>query len=589
MNQKQHRQNNRPSQQVPSTSTTPPRQSLTTSQQQRQAEQQLQLQPNTHFDYQPMPLAQEENQGEYGSDFQNGYEDFETQRPGLVRGRKYRHFGSTFMLPDASQASLHAAFNARDGRQSWLLYKELYRYDRLGQLQPDDHTTLLGFHTTYHLPHLAARFASRVAYNMRKLRIPLDHRDYHCLMLCHLRNKNDVARIMKCFQDMQIRDGLKPDVRAYCILIASLGRAGKLRAALETYEDMCEQCPGSSVDIEARALVIEAYGYAHDLEGAEHVFADSIALPNAEYINGRGLSPTCVDRRIWEAMIRAYAMSGRLDDALRVFRSMDGGPSSPVVEKDLETFDAVIQACEVSGDLDTAWTIWNELKEWSRQRWESRTVKTGEILLGDEGGESLSSATTTSAAVVSRSASSSATVIPTQDELFEDPTTLPVRSPQYSDQMDNSYNTLPLTTEALLSKHIRPKSGPGPVAPLPVTYTRMLHILSDRVSSSPHNQHQFSISSSSSSPANLSQTTTLDDVLCMWSEYRLAHGIPDSPEAFEYVIEAQFRVGDVEGALEWFDGMAEWGFPADFDLENKCAAKRAEIEREKSRFALQEF
>ncbi|KAI8920807.1 hypothetical protein DFJ77DRAFT_426143 [Powellomyces hirtus] len=242
--------------------------------------------------------------------------------------------------------ALHDAFRQHNIRLAWQVYKEMFRKDTLHQMEADDHTTVLGYLTTHTLPLLGALHASRAMENMRRYGHQPDLRDYHAVMLCHLRN-NDARRCALMFQRM-LEDGVQPDLRAYTLLLAGYAQAKHFTGAQMVWKRMGAKVPGARADMDAWAIMIEACGRCSELE-------EGVKL----YKKVQREVPGRLDRKVHEAMIKAYGAVKQIGPALTIFRQIkDGIAASPV---DLETYDAVISGCETAQDLEMASELWEEL------------------------------------------------------------------------------------------------------------------------------------------------------------------------------------------------------------------------------------
>ncbi|TPX72794.1 hypothetical protein SpCBS45565_g00136 [Spizellomyces sp. 'palustris'] len=247
--------------------------------------------------------------------------------------------------------ALHAALRSHNIRQAWQVYKNMYRAGKYDTLHADDHSTMLGWLTAHTLPSLAAIHAARVLANMRRSGHRLDLRDYHATMLCHLRN-NDLRRVAEAFKAIRA-DGERPDARAFNLLIAAYGQAKDLRGAFRAWEQMKREVPGAQADMDSWAVMIEACGISNRIEEAERL-CDQLRAANA-----------FSDRKVYEAIIRAYGVNGDLEKALKVFGELKDGRARENV--DLETYDGIILACEAVDDVETAQELWDELREFCRE------------------------------------------------------------------------------------------------------------------------------------------------------------------------------------------------------------------------------
>lgn len=271
-------------------------------------------------------------------------ENLPTAPSWTVKPRKRPITGSIDMAGSSIEA-LHSAFRAHDVRQAWQVYKQIFRSNTVQALHADDHSTLLGWLTTHTLPRLGALHASRVMTNMRRYGHRPDLRDYHAMMLCHLRN-NDSRRCAETFKQIT-EEGERPDARAYNLLLAAYGQAKDLKGTLRVWDRMKRDLPGARADMDSWAIMIEACGSAGRIDEALAIY---------EQLNE---SKARLDRKVYEALIRSYGMNGMSAAALMVFRDLKNRQNG--LEVDLETYDAIIRACHTAEDAETALELWQEL------------------------------------------------------------------------------------------------------------------------------------------------------------------------------------------------------------------------------------
>ncbi|KAI9017650.1 hypothetical protein BC832DRAFT_545311 [Gaertneriomyces semiglobifer] len=250
-------------------------------------------------------------------------------------------------IVSSTPEALHASLRAHDIRRAWNVYKQMSREGKLYKLHGDDHTAILSWLTCHTHPKLAAIFASRVHANMRKYNIALDLRDYHSLMLCHLRN-NDPRRVAQLFQKLLLHR-IKPDARAYTLMLAAYGQAGDYTAATRIWSRMRAELPGARADMDSWATMIDVCGKVGDAAEAFKLFAELRA------------SKARIDRKVFEALIRALGAGGHIEAAFELFKELKDGKHGTTV--DLETYDAIIAACEAADDRESARKLWSELLE----------------------------------------------------------------------------------------------------------------------------------------------------------------------------------------------------------------------------------
>ncbi|KAI8806274.1 hypothetical protein BJ742DRAFT_817210 [Cladochytrium replicatum] len=314
-----------------------------------------------------------------------------------------------YLDPSTTRSKFRYALRKGDAAGAWAIYKTLYAlgeasYDwkaagaRRRKLPPsqqltiDDHASMLGLCCTHRSALMGAVSASRVFFNIKKQSLTPGVREYNALMYCHLRNR-DYARVEETFNNMKLeleeqrshtastpllsRVLYTPTIRSYNLLLAALSMAGRAREAQNAYDDMISDLPGSEADVEAQSLLIEAYGSAGDVEKAWTLFYGLVESARAEQVEGEPSNLEVPPRfkRAWDAMIRAFGMNRMLDRALGLFihgfshrstlhfAQAENMPAFVQSNRypDDETFDAIIEACTISGDAQAADALWKEL------------------------------------------------------------------------------------------------------------------------------------------------------------------------------------------------------------------------------------
>ncbi|KAJ3183066.1 hypothetical protein HDU87_007488 [Geranomyces variabilis] len=261
-----------------------------------------------------------------------------------------RPLTGTTDMSGSSLLELHDALRDHDVRRAWKVYKEMYRRSVYSQLHADDHTVMLGWLTAHTLPRLAALHASRVMENMRRCGHTPDLRDYHAVMLCHLRNR-DPRRCVEVFKRMVDEDHIEPDARAFTMAIAAFGQAGDSRSVRSLWRQMGEKVLGARTNMDAWAVTIDALGASGKLDDAERMYAEV----------QDGLGPARpLDRKVHEAMIQAYGRALRLAPAMKIFAAIKDGKAATLI--DIETYDAILRACVMSGEDELAAELWDELE-----------------------------------------------------------------------------------------------------------------------------------------------------------------------------------------------------------------------------------
>ncbi|KAJ3045681.1 hypothetical protein HDV00_007807 [Rhizophlyctis rosea] len=256
---------------------------------------------------------------------------------------------------------LHNAFRAHDRKTAWKLYQRL---ETTGELQPDDYSTILGYTATHTLPQRGVRYAERVMDSMRRQGFKPDLRDWHAILTCHLRVK-DIRRLATRFEHM-VEDGTDPDVKAYTILLAAYARLKNKNLLWSAWERMVQSLPGSEVDMDARAVMVDALGRAGDLSGAEMLVEDIERALRKKNGWRKGVGKSIfANIKLYEALIRAYGVNGQLHAAMRNFRTLaKERPSFDTPDAiGPNTFDAVLEACAANDELDAAIEFWTALQD----------------------------------------------------------------------------------------------------------------------------------------------------------------------------------------------------------------------------------
>ncbi|KAI8826874.1 uncharacterized protein EV422DRAFT_562938 [Fimicolochytrium jonesii] len=273
--------------------------------------------------------------------------------PRFTAKPRRRPVSNTIHLAGNTVEALHDAFRRHNPRDAWNVYKQLFKEKKLHTLHPDDHSTMLGWLTSHTLPRLAAIHASRTMHNLRTVcgHQP-DLRDYHALMLCQLRS-GDYRRAVQEFHRM-LDAGEKPDIRAYNMVLTAYGHARDWNGARAVWEEMARNVPGARADMDSWALMIENGGLCRKLPAALKLY---------EELSSTLRKP---DRKIVEALIKAHAVARDLNSALHLFESIrDNRTSHPA---DLESYDAILHACETADNISRASTLWADLLAFCAQK-----------------------------------------------------------------------------------------------------------------------------------------------------------------------------------------------------------------------------
>jgi pentatricopeptide repeat protein len=256
------------------------------------------------------------------------------------------------VLPQPDLSHFRTALLAKDPKTAWKVYQQLFFYSKMNELSPDDHTSMLGICCQHHLPQYAASAVTKILKNMDTLQIALDPRDYALSMFAYMRS-NDISRMMALLRT--VPDTLRPISSMYTPLMYAYAKARLPRKCVSIYEMMVRNVPGSEYDPEAIAIMIYSSGLANDVSAAESLFdkvSESIKKGKLRW-----------DRRIVDSLIRCYSINGRMKEAETLLKRLENRKFSPARE-DIESFDAILEGCNVNEDPDTAQRIWNKLSHW---------------------------------------------------------------------------------------------------------------------------------------------------------------------------------------------------------------------------------
>ena len=247
--------------------------------------------------------------------------------------RPLRYRGTTVQTPVSGD--LERAFDAYDVRAAWESYKSL------STSHPEDHSRMLSLCTVHTHPPIAAAHAARITYNMDQAGIKLDPRDYHSLLWIHVANK-DLQRAHEVYSKM-LQD-YPPDSRSTCLLLSLYGHFSDVAGVLESW-NVVKNIPGALRNPDVWAVGIEAFGKSGMFDQSLDLFE--------QYLQSCKSRNEMTDRKPFEAMIRVYGKRGKLTDAKSLFAQLH--------TQDLESFDAIIEACEYGNDFEVALDHWNQL------------------------------------------------------------------------------------------------------------------------------------------------------------------------------------------------------------------------------------
>ena len=220
---------------------------------------------------------------------------------------------------------------------------------------------MLGYIMAHTIVERADRYSSFVMEKFKTMGTKPDLRDYHAVMSIQLR-VGDVRKVSQWYEKL-LADGSEPDVKVYTILLAAYAKTCDKNLLWTTWEQMVERLPGSEVDMDARAVMVEGLGRAGDIGGAEMLVEDierALRRKNGGVIQEKTLFANI---QLYEALIRTYGVNRQLQAAKRLFRTLakerpDFGRKNDI---GLNTLDAVLEACSANNDFDSAVEFWDLL------------------------------------------------------------------------------------------------------------------------------------------------------------------------------------------------------------------------------------
>ena len=251
--------------------------------------------------------------------------------------------------------SFRKALKSNERKKAWGLYNLLLhnpKYNIPNSLHPEDHSWLLQQMVLHVHPTVASIRAYRIYNRMKQYNLPLDQRDYYALLLVSLR-KNDVDRACNIFQEVISCSLL--DSRSASIMLSLYGNLKDLAKITEIW-DLIKTVPGGLENPDVWAVGIEAFGNSGGFDTALELFNQYKSLVRNLSCNFSLLKDLKLDRKPFEAMIRAYGKRGQLESAKSLFLELENGQM-----QSLESFDAIISACKSCHDFKNGLFYWQKL------------------------------------------------------------------------------------------------------------------------------------------------------------------------------------------------------------------------------------
>ena len=244
-----------------------------------------------------------------------------------------------------------------DINNAWEIYNHLVPSPSFKKvellLHPEEHSTMLHQLVLHVHTRIAAYRSFRVYTRMKEYNIPIDRRDYHALLLVTVRN-NDVERASKIFE--QVVSNYSLDSRSASLMLSLYGNQND---SIKIYEiwDMIKTIPGALDNPDVWAIGIDTFGKAGYFDTSLELFNQYKDHVNNLKPKGTGTFNFKLDRKPFEAMIRAYGVRGYLDSAKELFLELENGKNM----LDLESFDAIIHACKSCHNFEEGEAYWNKL------------------------------------------------------------------------------------------------------------------------------------------------------------------------------------------------------------------------------------
>ncbi|KAJ3360114.1 hypothetical protein HDU91_004704 [Kappamyces sp. JEL0680] len=247
-------------------------------------------------------------------------------------------------------------------------YRELYETKQMAELEAEDHTAMLGILALNRNPWLSAKFVANVIGNMTSNGHRLDMRDHH-LVLCIYYRSHQFDLMHSYFDRMRNTYLVKPSIKAFNFIMGAYTQQNNVAGVVATWKSMVSAWPAAKyVNQEAWAFLILAHAKAGKPQEAEKSFL-LISRKVAEMGSGKK-----VDAGVVDAMVSAYIMASKLDQARALFDSLGytpGGLAEAVAASSrsqdwyrnlLVSFDSIIQSLFDAGEIELAFQYFDRLE-----------------------------------------------------------------------------------------------------------------------------------------------------------------------------------------------------------------------------------
>ncbi|KAI9203903.1 uncharacterized protein BJ171DRAFT_508633 [Polychytrium aggregatum] len=248
--------------------------------------------------------------------------------------------GKDYKILNPDRNVLHDCFRFNRPKNAWQTYSAMRLEEKLNLLSADDHTTLLGYLTRHSRPRLAAIQADRAFATLCQYHRP-DIRDHNYVLMCHLRNQNDLPRLAGAFRKIY-EHGNKPNSRSFALLMQSLVHDGQLEAAHSLWHEMWSELPCSEAQPDHWAIMIAGYAKAGNRKAVEDLQRQFARLRS---------DPASV---VQDATIRAYGYLGDHAASEELFSSLAKSSSDPALQPRLESYDAIIHSALLNNKPEVA-------------------------------------------------------------------------------------------------------------------------------------------------------------------------------------------------------------------------------------------
>jgi tetratricopeptide (TPR) repeat protein len=256
------------------------------------------------------------------------------------------------------------ALKYNDINNAWTIYNHLVwnpnHKNEVSPLHPEEHSLMLQQLVFHVHPRVASYRSYRIYTRMKQFGVPVDRRDYHALLLVLVRNR-DVERASLVYQEYLSK--LKPDSRAASLMLSLYGDE---RNSIKTFEiwEFIKTIPGALENPDVWAVAIDAFAKCGLFDTSLELFNEYKDNVNSLKSKRSNVSKCKLDRKPFEAMIKAYGIRGYLDSAKGLFKELENGKNM----LDIESFDAIIHACKSCHNFDEGLFYWNKLLEFTDKR-----------------------------------------------------------------------------------------------------------------------------------------------------------------------------------------------------------------------------